>query len=173
MARNRGVWFQTSRVPMDQDVSESTSEYPWEHPTGPRHILAIAVAKRLLHHSFFSCDAAKEQNPEAGQARETGNPVRQQQCLGDRPQPKCRIHGVSNSPVNSFRDKFMLLPHVQTDQPVPTECTVSQVKHAQSRNCNERPQPSQGGIKAVSCETGYCCSYVDERNKSKSRKRYE
>src|ERR1700741_78847 len=67
----------------------------------------------------------------------------------------------------------MILPHVETYRPIPAERTVSQVKHAQSRNRKERPQPSQRGIKAVSCETRYSCRYVEERNKSKSRKRYK
>src|SRR5215471_208713 len=160
-------------VPQVKDMSGSTSEYPREDPTGPRHVLAISVAKRLQHHSLFSCDAAKEQNPEAGEARETGNPIRQQQCLGDSPQPKCRIHRVPNSPVNPFRHEFMILPHVETYRPIPAECTVRQVKHAQRRNRKERPQPSQRGIKAVSRETRYSCRYVGERHKSKSRKGYE
>jgi len=53
-------------------------EYRWEDPTGTRHIHAIAVAKGLQHHSLFPCNAAKEQNPETGQAREAGNPIRKQ-----------------------------------------------------------------------------------------------
>src|ERR1700722_10170838 len=100
-----------------------------EDPTGPRHIRAIAVAKGFQHHSLFPCDAAKEQNPETGQAREAGDPIRQQQCLSDRPQPKSRIHRVSNPPVNSFWPEFMIPPHIEADRPVPSERTMRQVKH--------------------------------------------
>src|SRR6516225_1711026 len=67
----------------------------------------------------------------------------------------------------------MLLPHIKTDRPIPAERTMRQVKHTQSRNRKERAQPSRPGIKAVICETRDSCRYVDERNKSKSRKRYE
>src|SRR5215471_8851996 len=149
------------------------SVYRREDPTGPCHIRPIAVAKGFQHHSLFPSDPAKEQNPKTGKAREPGDPVWQQYCLGNSPEPKCRVHRVSNSPVNPVRHEFMILPHVETYRPIPAECTVSQVKHAQSRNCKERPQPSQRGIKGVSCETRYSCRYVEERHKSKSRKRYE
>ena len=50
---------------------------------------------------------------------------------------------------------------------------MRQVKHAQSPNRKEKSQPSEHGMKAVSCELGYRCRYVDERHKSKSGKRYE
>src|SRR5215471_6619960 len=108
------------------------SVYRREDSTGPGHIRPIAVAKGFQHHSLFPCDAAKEQNPKTGQAREAGNPVWQQQCLGDRPEPKCRIHRVSNSPVNAIRHEFMILPHVETDRPIPAERTMRQMKHTQS-----------------------------------------
>src|SRR5262249_48871440 len=55
-------------------VSGPTSEDPRKDPTGPRHIFAIGAAKCLQHHSLFSCDSAKEQDPETGHARETGDP---------------------------------------------------------------------------------------------------
>src|SRR6266481_3385201 len=156
-----------------QYLSEPASEYRREDPASPRHIRAIAVTKGLQHHSLFSCDAAKVQNRETGQARKAGNPIRQQQRLGDSPQPKCRIHRVSNSPVNPFRHEFMILPHIETDRPIPSERAVRQVKHTQSRNRKEKSQPSEQGMKAVSCETRYRCRYVDERHKSKPCERYE
>src|ERR1700755_3562235 len=143
------------------------SEDRREDAPSPSHIRAIAVAKGLQHHSLFSCDAAKVQNPETGQAREASNPIRQQQRLGDSPQPKCRIHRVSNFLVNPFRHEFMILPHIEADGPIPSERTMRQVKHTQSRSRKDKSQPSQQGMKAVSCETRYRCRYVDERHKSK------
>src|SRR6516165_12115524 len=128
-------------------------QYRREDPTGARHIRAIAVAKGLQHHSLFPCDSAKEQDPETAQAREAGDPIREQQRLGDSPQPKCRIHRMSNSAVNPFRHKFMILPYVETDGPIPSERTMGQVKHAQRCNRKEKSEPGQQGMKAVSCET--------------------
>jgi hypothetical protein len=49
-----------------------------ENPAGTRHIRAIAVAESFQHHSLFPGNAAKKQSPKTDQARETGNPVRQQ-----------------------------------------------------------------------------------------------
>src|SRR6202035_1322078 len=171
----RGVWipvasWSTGPGSICRDLLQENRR---EDPTGPRHVRAITVAKGFHHHSLFPCDAAKEQNPETGQAREARDPIRQQQCLGDSPQPKCRIHRVSNSPVNSFHHEFMILPHIETDRPIPSERAMRQVKHAQSRNRKEKSQPSEQGMKAVSCETGYRCRYVDERHKSKPCERYE
>jgi len=80
---------------------------------------------------------------------------------------------VSNFPINPFRHEFMILPHVETYRPIPAECTVCQVKHAQSRNRKEKSQPSERRMKFVSCESRDFRGYVGERNKSKSRKRYE
>src|SRR6516162_10330757 len=159
--------------PQIQDPPGPTSEYRRENPTGPRHIRAIAVAKGLQHHSLFPCDAAKEQNPKTDQARKAGDPIRQKQSLGNSPEPKCRIHRVSNSPVNPVCHEFMILAHVEADGPIPAERTVRQVKHTQSRNRKEKSEPSQRGMKAVSCETRHGCRYVDERHKSQSCKRCE
>ena len=64
------------------------SEEQWENPAGPRHVGAIIVAEGFQHHSLFPGNAAEKQGPKTNQARATGNPVRQQQCLCDRPQPK-------------------------------------------------------------------------------------
>jgi hypothetical protein len=60
-----------------------------ENPAGPRHVGAITVAEGFQHHSLFPGNAAEKQGPKTDQARATGNPVRQQQCLSDSPQPKC------------------------------------------------------------------------------------
>jgi len=59
-----------------------------ENPAGPRHVGAITVAEGFQHHSLFPGNAAEKQGPKTDQARATGNPVRQQQCLSDSPQPK-------------------------------------------------------------------------------------
>jgi hypothetical protein len=147
------------------------SKDKWKNPAGPRHVRAIAVAKGFQHHLLFPGNAAKEQNPEASQARETGNPIRQQQCLGNSPQPKCRIHRVSNSPVNPFRHQFVILPHIETDRPIPSERTVRQVKHAQSRNRNEKSEPCKQRLETVSGETRNSRANVDERHKSESCER--
>jgi transposase len=60
-----------------------------ENPAGPRHVGAITVAEGFQHHSLFPGNAAEKQGPKTDQARATGNPVRQQQCLSDSPQPEC------------------------------------------------------------------------------------
>jgi hypothetical protein len=49
----------------------------------------------------------------------------------------------------------MILPHIETDRPIPSERAMRQVKHTQSRNRKEKSQPSEQGMKAVSCETRY------------------
>ena len=64
------------------------SEDQRENPAGPRHVGAIIVAEGFQHHSLFPGNAAEKQDPKTDQARATGNPVRQQQCLSDSPQPK-------------------------------------------------------------------------------------
>ena len=64
------------------------SEEQWENPAGPRHVGAITVAEGFQHHLLFSGNAAEKQGPKTNQARAAGNPVRQQQCLCDSPQPK-------------------------------------------------------------------------------------
>ena len=65
------------------------SEDQRENPAGPRRIGAIIVAEGFQHHSLFPGNAAEKQDPKTDQARAPGNPVRQQQCLSDSPQPKC------------------------------------------------------------------------------------
>src|SRR6516225_1285572 len=128
----RGIWFPGRfRCSAAQGSVRIRLEYRWEDPTSPRHIRTITVAKGLHHHSLFSCDAAKEQNPKTGQARKAGDPIRQQQSLGNSPEPKCRIHRVSNSPVNPVCHEFMILPYVEADGPIPAKRTVRQVKHTE------------------------------------------
>src|SRR5437763_10273892 len=75
--------------PHARDLPKPASEEQWENPAGPRHVGAIIVAEGFQHHSLFPGNAAEKQGPKTNQARATGNPVRQQQCLCDRPQPKC------------------------------------------------------------------------------------
>jgi hypothetical protein len=47
----------------------------------------------------------------------------------------------------------MILPYIETDRPIPSERTMRQVNHTQSRNGKEKPRPTDQGIKAVSRET--------------------
>ena len=63
---------------LEESFGRSVSEDRRENPAGTRHIRAIAVAEGFQHHSLFPGNAAKKQSPKTDQARETGNPVRQQ-----------------------------------------------------------------------------------------------
>src|SRR5882757_2758420 len=72
------------------------SEDPRNNAVGSRHVLAIAVSEGFQHHSFFSGNSAKKQNPKTDNAGETRHPIWQKQRLGDGPKPECGIHGVSN-----------------------------------------------------------------------------
>src|SRR6266567_5130449 len=67
----------------------------------------------------------------------------------------------------------MVSPHVETDRPVPAECSMCQVKHDQGRNRNEKPQPTLDRMEGVSRETRHRCRNVGERQNTKAGKGYE
>ena len=80
---------------------------------------------------------------------------------------------MSNSPINAVRDELMVFSHIETDRPVPAECSMRQVKHDQRRNRNEKPQPSLDRMEGVSCEKRNGCRNVGERQNTKAGKGYE
>jgi len=55
----------------------------------------------------------------------------------------------------------MILPYIETDRPIPFERMMRQVKHTQSRNGKEKPQPSEQGMKAESRLHGPLCHRLD------------
>jgi hypothetical protein len=71
--------------PSDLSVIRSLSKDPRQDPPGPLHVRAIAVAKGRKHHRFFLADAKKKQRSKPDDARKTGDPIRQQHGLRDRP----------------------------------------------------------------------------------------
>jgi hypothetical protein len=56
-------------------LGHHSSEDPRDNAGGLRHIFAVTVSKRFQHHSFFSGNSAKKQNPKTDNARETRHAV--------------------------------------------------------------------------------------------------
>jgi hypothetical protein len=67
----------------------------------------------------------------------------------------------------------MAFPHIKTDRPIPAERPMRQLKHAQSRNRKENSQPSWDGMESVRREMRNRRRHVDERQNTKTSKRYE
>src|SRR5260370_7699374 len=70
-------------------------EYQRNDAVGARHIVVIAAAKGLQHHSFFFGDSAEEQNPETDKSGKTRHPFSQQQSPAATPYPESATHRLA------------------------------------------------------------------------------
>src|SRR6476660_509161 len=139
-------------------------EYQRDDALGSRHIVVIAAAKGLQHHSFFFGDSAEEQNPETDKSGKTRHPVWQQQRLGGSPQPEGGIHRVANPSVNSIGDQLMAFPHIEAHRPVSSQGPVREPKHHQRRRGDEDAEPALPWVKRIFREMRDAGRDVSERN---------
>src|SRR5262252_88189 len=92
------------------------------------HVAAVLLTKGLDHHRFLALHAEKKKRPEADEAGRPRNPVRQQECLRQRPQPERRIHGMPHPAIDTAYHQCVLLAHFERYRPIAPEVLVRAVK---------------------------------------------
>ena len=128
--------FRTVAVPQPDIVSSScravalvrTLVDPGQDARGALHVAAVILAKGLDHHRLLAPHAQEKERPETDEAGRPRNPVRQQERLRQRPEPKRRIHGMPHLAIDAACHQCVLVAHFERDRPIAPEVLVRAVK---------------------------------------------
>ena len=89
-----------------------------EYCAGFAHVFTVLISKGVEHHFFFGADAQGVEENEHEQVGEAGDPVVQQQRLGNDPDPLGCIHWVADVAEDAVCDEFVLFAYLKCRRPV-------------------------------------------------------
>src|SRR5215207_6505065 len=111
-------------------------------PRRAGHVGPVLVSERVQHQLLLAPNAERIEGAEAGETREPGNPVRKQERLRQGPEPKSRVHRMTNAGVHTVRHELVRLAHVERNRPVPAELAVAEIEHRQRCECRRSTEPA-------------------------------
>jgi len=94
-------------------------------PPCVHHVFTIVIPECLEHERFLASDAAKIQNAKAEQARQSRHPIRQQECLSQRPQQGRSVHRMADEPIHARCHQGMLFPDNELDREIASQIRVT------------------------------------------------
>ena len=119
--------------------------YAWEKPVRPAHVITVFLSEELAHHAFFARRANKIHHGEGHESGPSGEPVLQQQSLGETKKPDGGVHGVANRTVNAVLDQLMAFAQLQRDGPVPAQIGMGALEEPKRGRHDGRATPGNEG----------------------------
>ncbi len=139
-----------------------------QYRAGTLLVASILLAELRLHHLFLGLHAQQIERDEHDQPGKSGDPVLQEQHLGDDHQPLAEVHRVANDPVDALRDQRVIPVELQRGRPVGLQIAMGAPEDEQRGDQERSPHPAQPRRKMIIREAQPVCGRIEERQEERT-----